>query len=99
MKEMGMARRLAGQGPLHAGGMGGSHCGHRPVDGQDALLAYDWKGKERWRTTFAENAGRHRNGWAAIRRAVTDGQAFYVFFKSKTLAAVDFAGKIYGNKT
>ena len=66
-----------------------------PVDGQDALLAYDWKGKERWRTTFGkENAGRHRNGSGSNSSAVTDGQAFYVFFKSKTLAAVDFAGKI-----
>ena len=66
-----------------------------PVDGQDALLAYDWKGKERWRAAFGkENAGRHRNGSGSNSSAVTDGQAFYVFFKSKTLAAVDFAGKI-----
>ena len=48
-----------------------------PVDGQDALLAYDWKGKERWRTTFGkENAGRHRNGSGSNSSAVTDGQAF-----------------------
>ena len=50
---MGMARRLAGWGcstPV----VWDHIVVTASVDGQDALLAYDWKGKERWRTTFGK---------------------------------------------
>ena len=66
-----------------------------PVKGKDALLAYDWNGKKRWQTVFGkEKPGKHRNGSGSNSSAVTDGEAFFVFFKSKTLAAVDFEGKV-----
>jgi len=70
-----------------------------PVEGKDALLAFDWNGKKRWQTMFGkEKSGKHRNGSGSNSSAVTDGKAFFVFFKSKTLAAVDFAGKILWQK-
>ena len=70
-----------------------------PMGGKDALLAYDWNGKKRWQTIFGkEKPGKHRNGSGSNSSAVTDGKVFFVFFKSKTLAAVDFAGKILWQK-
>src|SRR6187402_1433097 len=34
-----------------------------PAAGQDAVLAFDWNGKELWRTPLGtERAGKHRNG-------------------------------------
>lgn len=70
-----------------------------PIEGKDALLAYDWAGKKRWQTIFGkEKPGKHRNGSGSNSSAVTDGEAFFVFFKSKTLASVDFAGKILWQK-
>ena len=70
-----------------------------PVEGKDALLAYDWNGKQHWQTVFGkETPGKHRNGSGSNSSAVTDGKAFFVFFKSKTLAAVDFKGKIIWQK-
>ncbi len=70
-----------------------------PVKGKDALLAYDWNGKKRWQTVFGkEKPGKHRNGSGSNSSAVTDGKAFFVFFKSKTLAAVDFDGKVLWRK-
>ena len=66
-----------------------------PVEGKDALLAFDWTGKKRWQAVFSkEKPGKHRNGSGSNSSAVTDGKAFFVFFKSKTLAAVSFEGKI-----
>ncbi len=70
-----------------------------PVEGKDALLAYDWNGKQQWRAVFGkEIPGKHRNGSGNNSSPVTNGKAFFVFFKSKTLAAVDFAGKILWQK-
>jgi len=70
-----------------------------PVEGKDALLAFDWKGKLRWRAVLGrEKPGKHRNGSGSNSSAVTDGSAFFVFFKSKTLAVVDFKGKVIWQK-
>ena len=66
-----------------------------PVDGKDAILSYDWDGKQRWTATFgAENAGRHRNGSGSNASPVTDGSAVFAYFKSGTLAAVEPNGSV-----
>lgn len=66
-----------------------------PVDGNDAILSFDWSGKERWRTKFgAEDAGKHRNGSGSNASPVTDGDGVYAYFKSGTLAAVEVDGSV-----
>ncbi|WP_146462568.1 outer membrane protein assembly factor BamB family protein [Rubripirellula tenax] len=66
-----------------------------PVEGRDALLAYDWDGNLRWTTTFGvENAGKHRNGSGSNASPVTDGEAVFVYFKSGTFAAVETDGSV-----
>jgi outer membrane protein assembly factor BamB len=70
-----------------------------PVEGKDALLAFDWNGRKRWQVVLGrEKPGKHRNGSGSNSSAVTDGTAFFAFFKSKTLAAVDFKGKVLWQK-
>lgn len=66
-----------------------------PTEGKDALLCYDTRGAEKWRTAFGpENAGKHRNGSGSNASPVTDGKAVFVFFKSGTLAAVELDGSV-----
>jgi len=66
-----------------------------PVNGLDAVLAFDWSGKSLWETKFGrENAGRHRNGSGSNASPATDGKAVFVYFKSGTFAALDFDGKV-----
>ena len=66
-----------------------------PVDGNDAVLAFDWTGAEKWRTTFGpEDAGKHRNGSGSNASPVTDGNAVYAYFKSGTLAAIGLDGTV-----
>ena len=61
-----------------------------PADGHDALLCYDFNGKEQWRAVFGqENAGKHRNGSGSNASPVTDGKTVFVYFKSGTFAAVE----------
>ncbi len=66
-----------------------------PVEGKDALLAFDWNGKSLWQTALgAEKPGKHRNGSGCNSSPVTDGKLVYVYFKSGQLAAVDLEGKV-----
>jgi outer membrane protein assembly factor BamB len=66
-----------------------------PVEGQDAVLAFDWSGKRLWQTTLAaERKGKHRNGSGSNPSPATDGQDVFVYFKSGTLAALDLDGKL-----
>lgn len=66
-----------------------------PDEGRDALLAFDWAGKLQWSTEFGkEKPGKHRNGSGANASPVTDGDAVFIYFKSGTLAAVEFDGAI-----
>jgi outer membrane protein assembly factor BamB len=66
-----------------------------PVEGKDAVLAYDEDGNQRWRTTFGtEYAGKHRNGSGCNASPVTDGSSVFVYFKSGTLASVELDGSI-----
>ena len=66
-----------------------------PVDGRDALVAFDWSGKQLWKTDFGkEYPGKHRNGSGCNPSPTTDGKGIFVNFKSGTLAAVNLDGKI-----
>lgn len=66
-----------------------------PVDGNDALLCFDWDGNQRWNVTFGpERAGKHRNGSGCNASPITDGSAVFVYFKSGTLAAVELDGTV-----
>jgi len=66
-----------------------------PVEGQDALLAFDGSGKLLWQATFGpEFKGKHKNGSGCNPSPATDGRSFFVYFKSGNLAAVDMDGKL-----
>lgn len=66
-----------------------------PVEGQDALLAFDWAGQPLWQTPVgAERPGKHRNGSGCNPSPTTDGVSLFATFKSGNLAAFDFAGKV-----
>jgi outer membrane protein assembly factor BamB len=66
-----------------------------PVNGNDAVLAIDWSGDQRWAVTFgAEDAGKHRNGSGGNASPITDGDAVFAYFKSGTLAAVELDGSV-----
>ncbi len=66
-----------------------------PAEGNDALLAFDMTGKRLWQTKFGEeNPGRHRNGSGSNASPITDGHGIFVYFKSGTLAAVEFNGDV-----
>ena len=64
-----------------------------PIDGQNALLAFDRSGEPRWQAVFdQESAGKHRNGSGCNASPTTDGSGVFVYFKSGTLAAVNLDG-------
>ncbi len=66
-----------------------------PVEGRDAALAFDWDGKALWQTAFgAEKRGKRQNSSGCNPSPTTDGRSVFVYFKSGTLAALDFAGKV-----
>ncbi len=66
-----------------------------PIDGKDALLAFDWNGQPLWQTVLGpEVPGKHRNGSGSNPSPVTDGRTIFVTFKSGSLAAVSLEGKI-----
>jgi outer membrane protein assembly factor BamB len=66
-----------------------------PVNGEDAVLAFDWAGKSLWQTTLGrEKPGKHRNGSGSNASPITDGHSVFVYFKSGTLAALDLDGKV-----
>ena len=66
-----------------------------PVEGKDALLAFDRTGQRQWSAIFdSETAGKHRNGSGCNASPVTDGDGVFVYFKSGTLAAVNTDGKV-----
>jgi outer membrane protein assembly factor BamB len=66
-----------------------------PVEGQDAVQAFDWSGKLLWQTTLgAERSGKNAHGSGSNPSPTTDGRSIFVYFKSGDLAALDFDGKI-----
>ena len=66
-----------------------------PVDGDDAVLSYDWTGKPGWQAKIGpEKPGKHRNGSAANPSPATDGQYPFAYFRSGNLAGLDLAGNV-----
>lgn len=66
-----------------------------PVNGEDAVLAFDWAGQPLWQTTLGrEQPGKHRNGSGSNASPTTDGRSVFVYFKSGTLATLDLDGKV-----
>ncbi len=66
-----------------------------PVEGQDAALALNWEGRVLWQRVLGpEKAGKRQNSSGSNPSPVTDGQSVFVYFKSGTLAALDFEGKV-----
>jgi outer membrane protein assembly factor BamB len=66
-----------------------------PIEGRDAALAFDWAGKRLWQRTFGqEQMGKHRNGSGCNPSPVTDGRSIFIYFKSGTLAALDWKGQV-----
>lgn len=66
-----------------------------PIGDEDGLLAFDAKGKELWRKTFgAGTPGRgQRVGSSSNSSPITDGNVVVAYFKSGTVACLDFDGK------
>jgi outer membrane protein assembly factor BamB len=67
-----------------------------PADGQDAVLALDWEGKQRWLTKLGpESAPKHKTlGSSCNSSPVTDGHGVFVYFRSGHFAALEFDGKV-----
>jgi outer membrane protein assembly factor BamB len=66
-----------------------------PLEGQDAVLAFDWNGKLLWQTPLGpERPGKHRAGSGCNPSVATDGTGLFAYFKSGTLAALDMDGKL-----
>ncbi len=65
------------------------------TNGLDGVLCFDWTGKRLWQVTFGrQRPGRHRRGSGSCPSVVTDGTRLFAYFKSGTLAALDFEGKV-----
>ncbi len=65
-----------------------------PINGQNAVLSYNFQGKLNWQTVLgAQRRGKHRNGSGCNPSPVSDGQRVFVYFKSGTLAALDRQGQ------
>jgi len=62
-------------------------------DKQDAVIAYNFDGKELWKKTLGPGVeGEHKMGTGANPSAVTDGKHVITYFKSGRVACHDFAG-------
>jgi outer membrane protein assembly factor BamB len=65
------------------------------ADGEDGVLCFDWNGILLWQVKLGKQTpGRNPRGSGSNPSAVTDGERIFVFFKSSTVAALDFTGKI-----
>jgi len=68
-------------------------------DGEDGVLCFDLSGKLLWQVKLGQqNPGRHPRGSGSCPSVITDGKRLFVFFKSSTLAALDFEGNILWKK-
>ncbi|MDC0935245.1 PQQ-like beta-propeller repeat protein [Pirellulales bacterium] len=69
------------------------------IDDQDAVCRYDFDGNLKWTETLGPGrAGKHPNGSGANPSPTTDGECVVVYYKSGTLAALDFGGNILWKK-
>ena len=65
------------------------------TNGLDGVLCFDWSGKPLWSVTLGrQRPGKHRRGSGSCPSMVTDGTRLFAYFKSGTLAALDFDGKV-----
>jgi len=66
------------------------------TNGLDCVIGFEWAtGKKLWQTELGvQRPGRHRRGSGSNPSPVTDGTRVYVYFKSGTLAALDFNGAV-----
>ena len=63
--------------------------------GRDGVLCFDWTGKKKWMTVLdRQRPGKHNNGSGSNPSVITDGKTIVAYFKSGTVAGLDFAGKI-----
>ena len=66
-----------------------------PIDGQDGVVCYDFEGQEQWRQQLGdESPGKHPNGTGSNPSPVTDGEHVVVYYKSGTVACLNFASDV-----
>ena len=65
------------------------------TEGEDGVLCFDRTGKLLWQVKLGRQIpGRNARGSGSCPSAITDGERIFVFFKSSTVAALDFSGKV-----
>ena len=66
-----------------------------PIEGEDGLMAFDWKGKVLWQSRMGKaRGGKHRNGSGANSSPVTDGKYIFAYYRSGNFAGLDIKGKV-----
>ncbi len=67
-----------------------------PSPGQDAVLAFDFSGKQQWETKLGPETKPKHQQLASSGNAspVADGESVFVYFKSGNFAALDLEGKV-----
>ena len=66
-----------------------------PIEGEDGILCFDRDGVERWRVLFGPQAkGKHRTASGSNPSPLTDGTHVFVYYKSGTIATLDFDGHV-----
>lgn len=66
-----------------------------PIDGRDGVLCFDREGNERWRVQLGPQAKRrHKIASGSNSSPLTDGTSVFVYYKSGTIAALDFDGRV-----
>ncbi len=64
-------------------------------NGQDGIVCFNFAGQELWRQQLgSQREGKHRNGTGSNPSPVTDGKHVVVYFKSGTVACLNFAGEV-----
>ena len=64
-------------------------------EAQDAVVAFDWSGKERWRTVIGKaRPGKHANGSGSNPSPIIEDETIFVYYRSGNLAALDLNGKL-----
>jgi outer membrane protein assembly factor BamB len=66
-----------------------------PIQQEDGVLSLDLSGNKRWEATLGkERSGKHRTASGSNPSPITDGETIFAYFKSGTLAALDFKGNV-----
>ena len=67
-------------------------CG---IGGEDAACCYNFRGEQQWQVKLGpERPGKHRNGSGSCPSPVTDGDHVFVYYKSGTVACLDWKGSV-----